>query len=162
MTPLEKKEIGNRIKGLRIEKGLKQDQCRIPYGDVTIQMISGWEKGHVLPSIDSLIKIAIFYNTTIDYIITGMKKDENDRKIYTYKDAIDVIFCLSECNLFKTTPLRNIIDEFNMYTTDKNLISFLKELYKVDEARNSMKKELFNQVIEDLIEKYNTPITKRN
>ena len=160
MTPLEKKAIGNRIKELRINKGLRQKQCLKPYGDVTIQMISGWETGNVAPSIDSLKKISTFYNVTIDYIITGNKKDENDRTIYTYKDAIIAIFELVSCGLFKTNKNTSGLNETWLYTFDKEIFNYMTEMEKVVAAKESMKEELFSQIIKDLIDKYDFPISK--
>ena len=161
MTPSEKKAIGNRIKELRINKGLRQKQCQIPYGDVTIQMISGWETGNVVPSIDSLIKISTFYNVTIDYIITGNKKDENEVCVYSYKDAIKYMAALINCYLFKISFNQSGSGETTIYTFDKTIANFIEELNNVINAKKSMKDEVYHQVIDDLINKYDIPYTKQ-
>ena len=154
MTPSEKQAMGKRIKDLRIERGLRQRQCLDGLGGITIQMLSGWETGNVTPSLDYLGKIAEFYNTTLDYIILGKKKDKSDRTIYTYKDAIESIYYLIENNLFELRYNQGGLEETTIYTFDKTIAEFFKEFNAVDNAKKSMRPELFRQIISDLMDKY--------
>ena len=56
------------IKSLRIEKGLKQtDLANIL--KINRRKISYWENGKVEPDIDTLIKIADYFDITIDELI---------------------------------------------------------------------------------------------
>lgn len=62
--------INDRIKQLRIERGLKQGEAAVAIG-ITQRMLSAIEVGDNLPTIDSLAKIATYYSVTTDYLIFG-------------------------------------------------------------------------------------------
>ncbi len=65
----------NRIKDLRIDNDLLQkDVAKIL--NITQQQYSRIEKGLNQLSYDGLIKLAIFYNTSIDYILNLTKNKE--------------------------------------------------------------------------------------
>jgi len=69
MDPLNKKEIGKRIKRLRKEKGLKQWQM----ADIlaaTQPAIHKYENG-ILPEVKRLLELARVGNTTVEWILTG-------------------------------------------------------------------------------------------
>lgn len=60
--------IGIRTKELRIEKGLSQRELGEKLGFCN-QLISFWEAGKREPSLDAVIEIALFFNTTPDYLL---------------------------------------------------------------------------------------------
>ncbi len=60
----------NRIKELRLEKGLRQIDLAEQLG-VLQSTISYWENGRVEPDIESLMKIANIFGTTVDCVIGG-------------------------------------------------------------------------------------------
>ena len=64
---------GNRIKELRKEKGLTQVELASYIGS-TQKQISKWEVGFLEPNIDSIKKLAIFFDVTSDYLI-GLEND---------------------------------------------------------------------------------------
>lgn len=58
----------NRIKELRKERGLKQvDLCKTI--GVSQAALSGYETGNYQPDNDILIKIADYFDTTVDYLL---------------------------------------------------------------------------------------------
>jgi len=69
MDPLNKKEIGKRIKRLRKEKGLKQWQMADILG-ATQPAIHKYENG-ILPEVKRLLELARVGNTTVEWILTG-------------------------------------------------------------------------------------------
>lgn len=69
MEPLNKKEIGKRIKRLRKEKGLKQWQMADILG-ATQPAIHKYENG-ILPEVKRLLELARVGNTTVEWILTG-------------------------------------------------------------------------------------------
>ena len=69
MDPLNKKEIGKRIKRLRKEKGLKQWQMADILG-ATQPAIHKYENG-ILPEVKRLLELARVGNTTMEWILTG-------------------------------------------------------------------------------------------
>ena len=60
--------IGKRVKELRIEKGLSQQDLGIAIG-VTKVSICGYENGTRIPSLENLVKIADALATTTDYLL---------------------------------------------------------------------------------------------
>jgi transcriptional regulator with XRE-family HTH domain len=69
MDPLNKKEIGKRIKQLRKEKDLKQWQMADILG-ATQPAIHKYENG-ILPEVKRLLELARVGNTTVEWILTG-------------------------------------------------------------------------------------------
>jgi len=69
MDPLNKKEIGKRIKRLRKEKGLKQWQMADILG-ATQPAIHKYENG-ILPEVKRLLELARVGNTSVEWILTG-------------------------------------------------------------------------------------------
>lgn len=66
-------DFKNRIKQLRIQKSLTQDQAAQRLW-VTKSTISAYEMGTKYPSLDMLIKLAAMYNVTTDYLL-GVDKN---------------------------------------------------------------------------------------
>ena len=159
MTPSEKREMGNRIRQARIKKGLRQNQCLKGLGDITPQMLSGWENGNVTPSIDYLMKISEFFNVTIDYLITGKTESGENGGVRTYKDAIIKMSALTRGGLFNmgTLPFDKT-DIISLTSFDETLRRFAEEYKKLSAARKTMRDDLFNEALKDLINKYDTPI----
>ena len=67
------KTFSERIKYLRTEKGLGQDDLAKEIG-VSNGIISLWENGLREPSMSSLIALANFFHVSIDYIV-GLSDD---------------------------------------------------------------------------------------
>ena len=62
-----KKEIGKYLKKLREERGLNKTEAATCLGTI-YKSIYDWESG-IMPSSESLLKIAKFYNVTVDDIL---------------------------------------------------------------------------------------------
>lgn len=62
----------NNLQTLRKKKGYKQIKVAMDL-DTTQETISSYETGRVFPYIDMLIKLADYYNTSIDYILCRTK-----------------------------------------------------------------------------------------
>lgn len=60
--------IGERIKELRIERGLLQRELALKIYFSQSQ-ISNWEKGATEPSANALLKLADFFEVTADYLL---------------------------------------------------------------------------------------------
>ncbi len=60
--------LGKILKNLRIEKGLSQRAFGEIMGVVN-QTVSFWESGSREPDLDTLIKIAHFYNVTVGFLL---------------------------------------------------------------------------------------------
>lgn len=64
----------NNLKQIRINKDLKQIKVAMDL-NTTQETISSYETGRVFPSSDMLIKLADYYNTSIDYLLCRTKLD---------------------------------------------------------------------------------------
>ncbi len=72
---LDTKVIGDRLRELRIRRGMTQDEvAEAVY--VSRQAVSGWEKGLALPSISSCILLLDLYHTDLDDLLCLERKSE--------------------------------------------------------------------------------------
>lgn len=60
--------FGERLKNLRLAKGLSQEELGKRLG-VTKQAVSNWEIENVTPALDMFLNIAHFFNTTPNYLL---------------------------------------------------------------------------------------------
>lgn len=68
---MKNKEIGIRLKSLRKNKGLEQQEVAKLMGYKSDTTISKWENGKNLPNGGKLAKLASIFNTSTDYILHG-------------------------------------------------------------------------------------------
>ena len=59
--------IGDRLKQLRLDAGLSQKQVAESL-NISKPILSQYESNQRTPSVDKLIRLSRFYNTSIDYI----------------------------------------------------------------------------------------------
>lgn len=71
------KYIGNNLAKLRVSRGFTQEQLG-KYIGLTPSAISNIEKSSSYPSVDTLIKIAIFFGVTLDYLSSDLNENELD------------------------------------------------------------------------------------
>ena len=64
----------NNLKQIRNNKNLLQTKVAMDL-NITQETISSYETGRVFPSSDMLIKLANYYNTSIDYLLCRTKYD---------------------------------------------------------------------------------------
>jgi transcriptional regulator with XRE-family HTH domain len=63
------KEFPKILKELRQEKGLSQTQLGKILGYTSHSIIAQWENGKLMPSVENLIKIAKYFNESVDYLL---------------------------------------------------------------------------------------------
>ena len=73
-------DFGTRLKDLRIEYGLTQEEVADKIC-VTKQAVSKWENGLSLPDVAALGSLAELFDTTVDYLLTGEEKVRVEEKI---------------------------------------------------------------------------------
>lgn len=76
-------DFGLRLKELRKAKNLSQNEVAKRL-DVTRSTISGYERNTITPSIEQIVKLALLYNTSLDYML-GMTN-----RSYLYLDDLSV------------------------------------------------------------------------
>ena len=69
---IDAREIGQRIKKLRKERGISQEQLAAMLG-VTVNYMSRIEPGLRRASLDLLVDIAVLFDVTLDYLVMGKK-----------------------------------------------------------------------------------------
>ena len=73
-------EFKYRLRNLRIEKNLTGEQLANAIG-VKKTTISTWENGKAFPEIGTLIKLANYFDVSIDYILVRNNATSNDKTI---------------------------------------------------------------------------------
>lgn len=68
-------DFGNKLKSLRKSKHLSQEKLAQRLG-ITKSMVSAYETSMRMPSYEVLIRIARFFNVSIDYLL-GAKENES-------------------------------------------------------------------------------------
>lgn len=61
-------QLSKRMKLLRAKKGIKQKELALIL-NCSVAAVSGYENGRNEPDLDTLTKIARFYNVSIDYLL---------------------------------------------------------------------------------------------
>ena len=72
----------NNLKNARIKKGIKAIDLAKAL-NVSKQTISNWENGKRNPDLDTLIKLADFYEVSLDYLVGREKEINNDTDLLT-------------------------------------------------------------------------------
>lgn len=96
------KETGKRIQLLRKQKGLSQEELADKL-NVSSNTVAKIECGLRRPSVDLVVDLVNFFDTTVDYIILGeeIKKERNyDFLIREIDDKVEQLLALKE-NLLK-------------------------------------------------------------
>lgn len=60
--------LNDRIKKLRTSRGLTQVELASDLS-VTKQCVSNWENNNIQPSVDMLVKIAMYFSVSTDYLL---------------------------------------------------------------------------------------------
>lgn len=86
------KESGKRIRRLRMEAGLTQEQLADKL-NISWSMLSKIEIGNKGVSIDLLIEMAVLFDTTLDYIILGreINRDGVKQQISAVMDQLKAL-----------------------------------------------------------------------
>lgn len=105
----------NNLKQIRNNKKLLQTKVAMDL-NITQEAISSYETGRVFPSSDMLIKLANYYNTSIDYLLCRTKYDMpiDDVKPNNISDTDFIL--LNKINKLSTTnkaKVESYIDGLN-------------------------------------------------
>ena len=75
----KRKRIHNYLKRCRRERGLTQQEVARILGLESSSMISRWEKGICLPETLNALRMAILYDTTVDYVYEDLRLELQDK-----------------------------------------------------------------------------------
>lgn len=137
-----KQTIGQRIKELRESREMTQAEFAAKFS-VSDKTVSKWEKGNSEPETDLLIKIAEFFEVTLDYLLTGSNKEQEDRTLTTIELACrdDNIALLNGIDLKAPDSTGKDINYYAKKYGSKNIQRFLLDL----EIEESIKNKSFNK-----------------
>lgn len=66
---MDKEKFANRLKALRQDNGISTRKLAAAIGLRSHGAIAQFEKGTSLPAMDTLVKLAVFFNVTLDYLV---------------------------------------------------------------------------------------------
>lgn len=118
--------MGNRIKDLRLEKGLSQRKLSDETG-VSQQALSLYEKGERNPKIETWQKLANYFDVSVSYL-QGVSDIKNLNKILsnpdvTFRDWLNA--ATPDKTLDDDHKLRAISNnEFKAFSSERNIIEF--------------------------------------
>lgn len=104
---IDKKLVGNRIKNLRLEKKLTQENLALLLGLNNKSSISQYENGSIIPSDDIKIKICDIFNCPMEYLM-GI----SDERQYTEENSIDI--CIDEADIAFAQGIKGLNDTNKM------------------------------------------------
>ncbi len=70
--------MGQRIQGLRKEKGISQEELANAL-HISRQAISKWESQQSLPDLDNIIALSVYFDVTTDYILKGTEPQPHSK-----------------------------------------------------------------------------------
>lgn len=135
-------KISERLRVLRVDNGKTKEELAIYLG-ITVAAYSRYETGTRLPDIDSLIKLAIFFNVTLDYLLG---RDDIEMPVFerenvlSYRELIElgmngklahgIVKQIDSLKPFEER-IRRSIDDKTKYVTKKEVKSFLQSLLEL-------------------------------
>ena len=158
-------DFGNRLIELRKSKGLKQKNCLRPLGNITTSMLSSWENGYCFPQLKYLIKLAKFYEVSLDYLILGKKDDGTKYNSDNYKDVILCLNTLKESGVFEINlddPLGSNNLHLYLSTFNSNITDYYSKYQKLENAYEQLGEDTFKEKIKELISKYDYKIEEKD
>ncbi len=92
---------GSRLKALRVDMGLNQQEFCTKFSDFAVRdceikpmTVSNWETGKVLPTTSDIIRLSNFYNVTSDYLLglSDKRNPDDTGKVTSIQEKIKIPF----------------------------------------------------------------------
>ncbi|PGA92165.1 helix-turn-helix domain-containing protein [Bacillus toyonensis] len=105
--------FGQRLKALRLEKGMTQQQLADVL-EIEKSNISRFESGKQSPSSDNRIKMAKLFNVSVDYMLglSEHKTLNQEKSVKISKEAADLMKKINKLPPEKRILIENLIDNF--------------------------------------------------
>lgn len=107
--------LGEKIKALRMNNGLSQVDLAKKL-DVTKQCVSNWENENIMPSIDTLIKLANFFSVSTDYLLGLSKKHSLNTDGLTEIQIAHIQTIINDITKIKRTDFQLVAKNINSIT----------------------------------------------
>jgi len=101
------------------------------------QTVSLYKNGETQPTPETLVKIAEFFDVSVDYLLTGVSSENKaiHEELGLSEEAINMLKRAKETETFEGMP--KLIDTINELLSDRDLYEFLDDLiYKTVSLRN--------------------------
>ena len=123
----DEKGFGQRIKKLRVNKGLTQERMADELA-ITVSYLAKLEIGTRTPSIDSIIQLAAYFGVSLDYLVLGCNSKEIslEERALSLAEALE-IFAAHKMNQY-------IWISYVMFTTE-GIIMIMSDLFLTQERR---------------------------
>ncbi|HEM3704364.1 TPA: helix-turn-helix transcriptional regulator [Streptococcus suis] len=134
--------LGTRLQTLRIDNGKNKEELSI-YLNMTVDAYSRYETGKRQPSVDNLVKLAIFYGVSLDYLLgrDDIEIPVFDRsQVVCYKDLVDLgingklahgIISQIDSNKLFEKRIRRSADDKTKFVTRDEVKALLKGLFNL-------------------------------
>ena len=129
---MDRRAIGRKINELRVNKGLTQAQLAENL-DISYKAISKWEVGGVVPDVEMLIKVADFFDISLEELLL-INKDKNKNEKALIKKEKETIKTTS-----KAKKVNNKVE--NIDNNIKNINNHIENIdNSVKDVNNSIEK----------------------
>lgn len=123
--------FGDKVRHLRLNKGLTQDELAKKLGYKSNSVISFIENNEKFPSIEKIQDIATYFNVSIDFLLGNDISNVNDLQFQEYKKTTEHIMSLLEkYNLIK-------LDDFGKLENEEDFLKSLDLIEKIIEFKKS-------------------------
>lgn len=120
--------MGEKIKSIRLEKGLTQDELAKHLGIKNRSTIASWESGISSPDYETLKKIAVMFGVTTDYIIGLVdEKKEKANVLFSLVDGTTIEDLGEMMSILEPQEQQQIIDLLKGLKAKAELKKKLKE-----------------------------------
>ncbi|MGX7390923.1 helix-turn-helix domain-containing protein [Dolosigranulum pigrum] len=131
---MKNKEIGTRLKSLRKNKGLEQQEVAKLMGYKSDTTISKWENGKNLPNGGKLAKLASIFNTSTDYILHGEAiQSSNSEPILDIYNEL-------------TPPRQQKVYHYAEEQLDEQRVEESGVVYHIDDYKAKVEEDLYGKV----------------
>lgn len=127
--------FSERLKSLRTKNKLTQKQLAEKL-EISAGSIVAYEKATKVPSIDICVKIALFFNVSMDWLC-GLTDDAKNYQIRNYGDAFRMIVSLHEWIGVRCIDSGSVIENWAIEFKDHVLIETIAAWQKVKELYDS-------------------------
>ncbi|HEM3613162.1 TPA: helix-turn-helix transcriptional regulator [Streptococcus suis] len=134
--------LGTRLQTLRIDNGKNKEELSI-YLNMTVDAYSRYETGKRQPSVDNLVKLAIFYGVSLDYLLgrDDIEIPVFDREsVVSYRDLVElgvnpklahgIVAQIDSSKPFEERIRRSVDDKTKFVTRDE-VKALLKGLFNL-------------------------------
>lgn len=145
MTEQEKKNLNDRyndifptiLRELIKKKGITQRDLA-PILGIRPQTLSLYRNGETQPAPDTLVKIAKYFDVSVDYLLMGLSSDNKgvSDELGLTEESIEMLKCAKNNETFPGMP--TVTDYINSFLSDPDFYNFLDDLsFKVNGVQSA-------------------------